>query len=67
MKQYQRQAVKLASEILSQPEFKTANYPGVDSYAPPRWCSLRAVNAECHLLRREQCQSCQWFKNKVKE
>lgn len=56
MKKYQRDAIKLATEILSQPEFKPSRY------SPPRWCLLRAVSAECNQLRREQCQLCQWFK-----
>lgn len=56
MKQYQIEAIKLAGEILSQPEFKPSGFPA------PGWCSLKRVNAECNQLRREQCQTCQWFK-----
>lgn len=61
MKQYQKDAIKLAREILSQPEPKSSKY------SPPWWCSLHVVNEECHQLRREQCQTCQWFKKEINE
>ena len=56
-----QKAIKLAGEILAQPQFgglKRARY------SPPRWCSLIAINEDCSHKRREQCQLCQWLKKK---
>lgn len=58
MKAYQKKAVKLAGEILAQPQFGELKRA---RYSPPRWCSLKVVNEDCNQIRREQCQLCQWF------
>ncbi len=54
-----KQAIKLAGEILAQPQFGELKRA---SYSPPRWCDLKAVNEDCNQKRRKQCQTCQWFK-----
>ena len=50
-----KQAIKLAGEILAQPEFKLTRYPA-HPYSPHRWCKAPRINAECHAKREAECR-----------
>ena len=52
MKTYQRYAVKLASEILAQPQFQMPQRDCV----PHKWCTAKRINAECRVKKEVECR-----------
>jgi len=54
MKAYEKEAIKLASEILSKMDWR--------DYPPPRWCSLKRIPPNCKQNKQVNCKGCQWLK-----
>ena len=54
MKAYQKEAIKLASELLS--EMDWGDYPA------PRWCALKRIPLNCYKNKLANCKGCQWLK-----
>jgi len=57
VKQYQKDAVKLASKIF-------AEHPEIlkeQKLTPHPWCNLRANTPKCHRNPRRNCTGCQWL------